>query len=48
MGGYGLSFRKWFKSGEGPCDSYGNGSAMRVSPITWYFDNRDGVLKAAK
>ena len=25
---------------EGPYDSFGNGSAMRVSPIGWYH-NRD-------
>ena len=31
----GLSFRKWLKSGEGPYGSYGNGSAMRVSPVAW-------------
>jgi ADP-ribosylglycohydrolase len=32
--GYGASFGKWLvTSGMGPYDSFGNGSAMRVSPV---------------
>ena len=34
--GYGGSFRKWLYSKDGkPYGSYGNGSAMRVSPCAW-------------
>ena len=29
-------------------DSWGNGSAMRVSPVGWAFDNLEDVLKEAK
>lgn len=32
-GGYGNSFREWVFSNAGPYNSYGNGSAMRVSPV---------------
>jgi ADP-ribosylglycohydrolase len=47
--GYGKMFRDWVKSdsmkGYG---SYGNGSAMRVSPIGFAFDTLDDVLKEAE
>lgn len=34
--GYGHHFYKWIKSDFlGPYNSYGNGSAMRVSPVAW-------------
>lgn len=34
--GYGGSFRKWLKNkSREPYNSYGNGSAMRVSPVGW-------------
>ena len=40
MGGYGISFRKWVMSDNPqPYNSYGNGAAMRVSPIGMWFDN---------
>ena len=36
IGGYGKMFRQWLYSGEPrPYGSYGNGSAMRVSPCAW-------------
>lgn len=36
MGGYGGSFRNWvFSLYPEPYNSYGNGSAMRVSPVAW-------------
>lgn len=36
MGGYGMSFRNWvFGNSDEPYNSYGNGSAMRVSPVAW-------------
>lgn len=45
MGGYGCSFNNWVHS-EHPqaYGSYGNGAAMRVSPIAWAFLNAGGSL----
>jgi len=46
---YGSSFRKWiYAENPKPYNSWGNGSAMRVSPIGWYCDNIDDVLTEAK
>ena len=47
--GYGGTFRKWLQ-GEisGPYNSFGNGSAMRVSPVGWAFDTLEETLRAAK
>nr|DAZ61631.1 MAG TPA: ADP-ribosylglycohydrolase [Caudoviricetes sp.] len=43
MGGYGGSFAQWVHSDNPqPYYSFGNGSAMRVSPIGLYFDNEFG------
>jgi ADP-ribosylglycohydrolase len=37
MGGYGGRFGQWVRSSNPqPYGSYGNGSAMRVSPVAWY------------
>lgn len=33
--GYGGRFRDWLENGSGPYNSWGNGSAMRVSPAAW-------------
>lgn len=39
MGGYGGRFARWVASDNPqPYNSFGNGSAMRVSPIGWWFD----------
>ena len=47
--GYGFMFSKWAKSDDEPAyNSYGNGSAMRVSPIAWAYNNLDEVLTAAE
>lgn len=47
--GYGASFRKWLRSKDHkPYNSWGNGSAMRVSPIGFAFDTAKKVLKEAK
>jgi len=47
--GYGDSFRRWAESGDDqPYNSWGNGSAMRVSPIGWYFDDLHEVLEWAQ
>lgn len=50
--GYGASFIKWMHAASGgtvprPYRSYGNGSAMRVSPVGWLFDSDDDVLHEA-
>ena len=46
--GYGGRFRRWARSPQpAPYGSYGNGSAMRVSPIAWYYDSLDDVLEEA-
>jgi ADP-ribosylglycohydrolase len=47
--GYGKSFREWLLTpGGGPYGSWGNGSAMRVSPIGWAFDTEAKVLAEAE
>ncbi len=47
--GYGGSFKKWLKGDEHePYNSWGNGSAMRVSPIAFAFDTEEKVLKEAR
>lgn len=47
--GYGGSFRQWIWAKEnGPYNSFGNGSAMRVSPVGFAFDTVDDVLLYAK
>ena len=48
-GGYGNSFRKWLASEDPkPYNSWGNGSAMRVSPVAWAFDSIEKVLDEAR
>lgn len=40
MGGYGGRFAQWVASDNPkPYNSFGNGSAMRVSPIAWAHSN---------
>ena len=47
--GYGRMFRSWIYSFiEGPYNSWGNGSAMRVSSIGAFADNLDDCLSLAK
>jgi len=47
--GYGGSFKKWLISDDmGPYNSWGNGSAMRVSPVGYVFDDLEMVLKEAE
>jgi len=46
---YGGSFRKWIWSWENkPYNSFGNGSAMRVSPVGFAYDAIDDVLLQSK
>lgn len=47
--GYGGNFRKWFYSDNPrPYNSWGNGSAMRVSPVGFAFDDEVTVLREAE
>ena len=47
--GYGGGFRQWlFSSAPQPYNSWGNGSAMRVSPVGWAFSAREDVLREAR
>ncbi len=47
--GYGGLFRKWLFSGNPqPYNSFGNGSAMRVSPVGFAFSPLEAVLNEAK
>ena len=47
--GYGGMFRSWLiEDDPKPYNSFGNGSAMRVSPVGWAFDTLEETLDAAK
>lgn len=47
--GYGGSFIKWiFEPDPQPYNSWGNGSAMRVSPVGFAFDDVETVLAEAR
>jgi len=48
-GGYGARFQQWASSPDSePYHSWGNGSAMRVSPVAYAYDDLDTVLAAAR
>lgn len=48
-GGFGGRFRKWVESDDPkPYESFGNGSAMRVSPVGMWFTDDHEVLKQAE
>ena len=47
-GGYGRMFKKWLRTDHPkPYGSWGNGSAMRVSPVAWVGDSLEEVQKLA-
>jgi ADP-ribosylglycohydrolase len=49
LAGYGARFKAWLEDGSlGPYNSWGNGSAMRVSPVGWAFETEDEVLAEAE
>lgn len=53
MGGYGNNFHVWAVSAMRtgimrPYNSCGNGSAMRVGPVGWVFDDEDEILEHAR
>ncbi len=48
-GAYGGRFAGWIHSFDPqPYNSFGNGSAMRVSPVAWLFDDLSQVLEEAE
>ncbi|MBQ8502082.1 MAG: DUF1810 family protein [Bacteroides sp.] len=47
--GYGGMFRKWMNAyTPQPYNSFGNGSAMRVSPVGWAFETLEETMEKAK
>ena len=47
--GYGGSFIAWlYSENPQPYNSWGNGAAMRVSPVGWAFNTEDEVLSEAE
>lgn len=52
MGSYGPGFWSWVHRGKRgiaePYGSCGNGSAMRISPVGWFYDSEEETLAAAK
>jgi ADP-ribosylglycohydrolase len=49
--GYGFGFSKfmtYYKEGDAGYGSYGNGSAMRVSPVAWAFDDLSIIQEEAR
>ena len=47
MGAYGGSFVRWIYNPV-PYGSWGNGAAMRVSPVGWLFNNEETVRREAE
>lgn len=49
MGGYGVGFVRWlFGKDRRPYNSWGNGSAMRVSAVGWMFDTLEETERVAE
>lgn len=49
LAGYGKAFRNWLQSTDlQPYNSWGNGSAMRVSPIAFAFETLEEVIAEAE
>lgn len=47
--GYGGRFKMWLQDEDmGPYNSYGNGSAMRVSAVGWFADSVEEVKKLSR
>jgi len=48
-GGYGENFNEWIQTTQPrPYNSWGNGSAMRVSPVGWVYNTLEQTIKEAK
>ena len=49
MGGYGGRFSQWVRSDNPqPYNSFGNGAAMRVSPVAYWYEDKFQMLRAAE
>jgi ADP-ribosylglycohydrolase len=49
IAGFGGTFIRWAGSSSlSPYNSWGNGSAMRASPVGWAYDSMDDVLRHAR
>jgi ADP-ribosylglycohydrolase len=49
LAGYGSAFKSWLEADDPrPYDSWGNGSAMRVSPVGFLLDDEAAVLREAE
>jgi len=47
--GYGVRFREWaMNKNAGPYNSFGNGAAMRISPVAYAYGDLDTILEKAK
>ena len=47
--GYGLRFCDWLEADDPqPYNSFGNGSAMRVSSVAWLYDDLDTIRRMAR
>ena len=46
--GYGGRFREWAMTSMGPYNSWGNGSAMRVSPVAYFACDEQSLLELAE
>ena len=47
--GYGVRFCGWLESNDPqPYNSWGNGSAMRVAPVAWLYNDLDTVRRMAR
>lgn len=46
---YGLSFNNWlYSSNPQPYNSFGNGSAMRISPVAWFANSEEEVKELSR
>jgi len=46
--GYGGMFSRWYRADNPqPCNSFGNGSAMRASPVGWAFETLEKTIEEA-
>ena len=45
--GYGLNFSEWLINGQQPYNSFGNGAAMRVSPVAYVADSLEETIHLA-
>ena len=50
LGGYGAGFMRWLSAPEvqPPYNSYGNGAAMRISPVAWLFEDTETALEVGR